>query len=127
MDLFNVAAAASSILALAFALWQHSQARQQKAQERERLDAQSRAVRAALGIAMAGAHTADLIVQRAKEPDVQVAELQNLARAARGTTLSLAAQLEDQSKLLSTWSFGRKAMDSRNDVGEGRKGTGGGH
>jgi len=112
VDAFNLVAAASSILALAFAVWQYAKARQERAREEERLAAQNRAVKAALGAALAGAHASDLIVQRAKDPDATVRELQNLARVARGVAFSLASQLEEQSALLRQWEFGQRMTQS---------------
>jgi len=43
-----------------------------------------------------GAGTADQIVQRAKDTDVTVAELQSVARTLRGSLYLLASQLENE-------------------------------
>jgi hypothetical protein len=68
--------------------------------ERERLAAQEERLRRAVAAAHVGSQSADLIVQRAKEPDVSVTELQNIARVLRGTLDVLTGQLSDEERAI---------------------------
>lgn len=107
MDIFNVIAGAVSILAFFVALVEVIRGRSKEARHRERMAMQQQRNESALRSAILGAQNANLIVQRAKEADVTVAELASLARSIRGTLLYLASDLEGQSKVLSAWAFGR--------------------
>ena len=112
MQTFNVIAGIVSIIAFGLAIWQTLEARRMKQLERERLDSQLRRNRSVLKSAVTGAQTADLIVQRAKENNVTVHELQSLARAIRGSLLFLASELDDQHSVLKAWRFGRDLTQS---------------
>lgn len=113
MDAFNVIAGAISIVAFVFAIWEHQNSRNRAALARERVAAQQRKNETALRTAIVGASTLDLIVQRSKQPDVTIAELQNLARSARGILLFLASELEGQSEVLKAWSSSTGFTQSR--------------
>lgn len=99
MDASNVIAAVSAAIAalgLGLAGLQFFGARQHARGERERLAQQQERLRTAVSTALLGTESADLIVQRAKDKDVTVAELQSIARVLRGSLTILARQLDDE-------------------------------
>jgi hypothetical protein len=112
LDLFNILAGAVGIVAFVFAIWEHYRHRAERIADEERAKAMEARNRSALRMAVAGAQTADLIVQRAKDEDSSKAELQNIARALRGIMLTLGAELEDQQKVSKAYRFGRAATRS---------------
>jgi len=78
---------------LSIAMLQYLLARQKSANEKERLTNLAERLRTAETAANAGVEAANLIVQRTKEPDATLAEVQNLARLTRGTLALLRDQL----------------------------------
>lgn len=92
-DLIATISAVIAALSLAVATFQFLETRRRGRDERDRLAAQEERLRVAVGVASAGAESADLIVQRAKDRDATKAELQNLARLLRGNLALLAEQL----------------------------------
>lgn len=106
MDALNVAAAIATIASLLVALWQYLAARHIRQTERERVVMQRERLRAAVAAAMQGAEAADLIVQRGKDEDVTIPELQNVARIIRGNLLLLTKQLMYERSLLAGWRVG---------------------
>jgi hypothetical protein len=79
---------------LLLAYLQYRGNRTQRVSERERLAQQDERLRNAVAGASSAAEMADLIVQRSKEPDVTITELQNVSRALRGSLENLAGQLD---------------------------------
>lgn len=106
MGALNVAAAIATVASLFVALWQYLVARHAKLTERERVIMQRERLRTAVAEAMQGAETADMIVQRAKEQDVTIEELQNIARIIRGNLTLLTKQLMYERSLLAGWRVG---------------------
>jgi hypothetical protein len=102
-DLIATISAAIAALGLLLALIQFLDKRRTAVSEAERLAQQRERLRTAAAGAVSGAELADLIVQRAKEPDVTVPELQNVARALRQTLSLLAAQLNDEDRQVLSW------------------------
>jgi hypothetical protein len=97
----NVIATISAVIAAAgvfLAAIQYMENKRRTRTERERLAAQEERLRTAVAAAQVGSQSADLIVQRAKEPDASVTELQNIARILRGTLKVLAEQLSDEER-----------------------------
>jgi hypothetical protein len=97
----NVIATISTVIAGAgvfLAAIQYLENKRRTRTERERLAGQEERLRTAVTAAHVGSQSADLIVQRAKEPDVSVTELQNIARILRGTLEVLAEQLSDEKR-----------------------------
>jgi hypothetical protein len=97
-DWIAVVSAAIAALSLFVALLQYLDVRRRGAAERERLAQQRERLRTSVSAATMGVLTADLMVQRAKEDDATLVELQNLARVLRGNLNILATQLDDESK-----------------------------
>jgi hypothetical protein len=112
MDIFNIIAGSVTIIAFALAVWQYQTARNASARSRERMALQQQKNESALRTAIIGAQNANLIVQRAKDENVTVAELQTIARSTRGILLYLAQELESQSKVLAAWRFGKEMVES---------------
>ena len=117
MGVLNILAAAATFAALGFALWQYHQLRRKEQTEHERVSLQRERIRSAKAAAAAGADTSNLIVQRAKDPSVQITELQNVARVLRANLRLLVRQLSDEEDLLSNWEFGQLLMSSPPDKG----------
>lgn len=108
MDTFNIVVGIIGMLGFGLAIWQYVDSRNQRRSEQERLAVQASRNHSAIRAAIVGAQITDMIVQRAKENAVTTAELQNLARAARGTLLTLAFDLEEESKVLDAWRVGKQ-------------------
>jgi uncharacterized protein HemX len=101
MNASNVIAAISAAIAalgLCLAAIQFTNGRQRTRTERERLAQQEERLQTAFSAARVGIESADLIVQRAKDKDATLAELQNIARVLRGSLAILAKQLDTESK-----------------------------
>jgi hypothetical protein len=92
------------------AVIQYRQGRIRQHSEGERLAQQQERLRTAVGGAVSGAQMANSLVQRAKDADVTVMELQNDARVLRGTLMLLAERLENEGRQLAT---ARKSALSR--------------
>jgi hypothetical protein len=103
VNLLNGLAAVATVVSLLLAVWQFLAARHIKQNERERIAQQHERLRTAVSAAIAGAETADLIIQRGKEEGVTVQELQNLARTMRLQLSLLARQLEYERSILGEW------------------------
>ncbi len=112
MDALDIVVGIVGCVASVVAIWQFIEARRRMLRERERLGIHASRNEVALRSAILGAQMADVIVQRAKDPDVTVAELQNLGRVARGALLSLTLELEEQAKVLEAWRIGRHMLHS---------------
>src|ERR1700742_3331393 len=97
----------------------------QKVQD-ESSAAQERRNDSALRIAITGAQMADLLVQRTKDDDFTIQEAASLARAIRGTSVTLAADLTDTKELLKSWRFSAKFTQS-NETSKQRDETSGSH
>jgi hypothetical protein len=104
------AAAIATIASLFVALWQFIDSRHVKERERDRIVEQRERLRTAIAVATKGAESADLIVQRTKDPDVSMAELRNIARLIRLDMRLLEEQLEGQRSLLADWQVGNLVM-----------------
>lgn len=82
-----VVATVSAVIAagsFSIAIAQYVLAKQKSATDRERLAAISERLRTAVATAESAVEVSDLIVQRTKEEDTTLAEVRNIARAARG-------------------------------------------
>lgn len=112
IDTFNVVAGIISIVAFFLAVYEYLKRRSERARDEDRLRMQEDRSRSAIRLAVAGAQTVDLIVQRAKDPDTATAELQSLARSARGTLLFLASEIESHAELLEAWRIGKEFTTS---------------
>jgi hypothetical protein len=112
VDVFNVVAGAVSIIAFGLALWQFFEARTERERSRERIARQQQQNESALRIATIGVQSSDFMVQRAKDGDVTIKELQAHARNTRGILASLARELYGQRKILEAWKFGKDVTDS---------------
>jgi uncharacterized protein HemX len=97
-DIIAIATAVIAALSLGVAALQFLDGRRRKRTEAEQLAAQEERLRTALTAATIAANSADSIVQRAKEKDVTIAELQNMGRLLRGTLTVLANQLNDEQR-----------------------------
>ncbi len=118
MTWFNVAAGLAGFVGLGLAIWQYLENRRDKAASRQQLQVQARRAADAVRLATIGAQHSHMIVQRAKDPKVSVAELQSLARLTRGTLLTLASGLEEQEQLLKAMAFGADMTNSVNLPGD---------
>lgn len=107
MDALNVVAAIVGLASAAFAVWQYVEQRRKAATERTRVAAQQERLRMVLASAISGVGAADLIVQRAKDDDVSVSELQSVARVLRGSLMNLARQIEAEDRVLAHWEYGK--------------------
>ncbi|GHJ17857.1 MULTISPECIES: hypothetical protein [unclassified Micromonospora] len=106
MNPLSLVAAIVGIASAAFGVWQYIEQRRKAANEKVRIAAQQERLRMVLATAVSGVGAADLIVQRAKEGDVSVAELQSVARVLRGSLLNLARQIESEDRALARWQYG---------------------
>ena len=111
-DVFNIVVGVVGILAFVLAVWEHFRRKAERAIEAERVRTQEARNKSAIRMAVTGAQTADLIVQRAKNPNSTKEELQSLARSTRGLLLYLASELEDQATVLASWEFGKSVTSS---------------
>lgn len=122
-----VAVVAATIAAgsLVVAGLQYLLARRKAATESDRLASQAERLRTAYTAAQAAVQSMNLIVQRAKDKDATIVELQNLARLARGTLTLLADHLDtetrqverqERSHFLRTYPAPRKDLDGAPDV-----------
>jgi uncharacterized protein HemX len=102
-DIIAAVSAAIAALGLALAALQFISGRQRIRTERERLAQQQERLRTAVSAAYVGMESADLIVQRAKEGDATLLELQNIARVLRGSLAVLSRQLDDESNQIAEW------------------------
>jgi hypothetical protein len=118
VEAFNLVMALVGGIASCIAIWQFVEARQKSAREKERLAVQLSRNDVALRSAVLGAQMADTMVQRAKQDDVTIAEMQNLARVIRGSLLALTLELEEQHKVIEMWSAGRRLLHSDLPTGE---------
>ncbi|SCG76202.1 hypothetical protein [Micromonospora coxensis] len=107
MDVLNVLAAIVGFASAAFAVWVYVEQRRKAATERSRVAAQQERLRMALATTSSCLGAADLIVQRSKQDDVSVVELQNIARVLRGSLGNLARQIEAEDQVLAHWEFGK--------------------
>lgn len=106
MNASNTIAAISAFIAalgLVIAFMQFRDKRRAAETEAARLAQQQERLRTAASGAMAAAETADTIVQRAKEGDATVSELQSMARVLRQTVSLLASQLSDEDQEVKAW------------------------
>lgn len=97
-DIIAVVTAVIAALSLGVAALQYVDGKRRKRTEQEQLAAQEERLRTALAAATIAANSANSIVQRAKEKDVTIAELQNMGRLLRGTLTVLANQLNDEQR-----------------------------
>jgi hypothetical protein len=112
VNVLNVIAAIATCAAFLLAAWQFFTSRRKEATERERIALQRERLRTASIAAFAGAEGMDLIVQRTKDDDVTLAEIQNIARVLRRNLVLLGHQLEQEDRLLKGWEFGHFVMRS---------------
>ncbi|HEX8630239.1 MAG TPA: hypothetical protein VF755_18940 [Catenuloplanes sp.] len=112
MDVVDIIAAVATCLALALAAYQYLETRRVRTTERERIAFQRERLRTALAATVVGAETADLIVQKGKQDDATIAELQNMARILRGNLAVIARQLQGSEQMLQGWEVGRLSMMS---------------
>jgi hypothetical protein len=96
----SAAIAAGSLLIV---ILQFIESRRRVRTEAERLSEQRERLKTALSGAVSGANISDLIIQRSKEADATVQELQNIARALRQNLMLLAQQLDADDKRLTSW------------------------
>ena len=111
MNASNVIAAISAVIAalgLFLAAIQFTSSRQRIRTERERLAQQEERLQTAYSAARMGIESADLIVQRAKDKDATLAELQNIARVLRGSLAILAKQLDTESRQVAELAHDKK-------------------
>ncbi|MET9800700.1 hypothetical protein [Streptomyces sp. NPDC006368] len=108
---------ATAILSLFLAGCEHWAQRRLVRTERERIAQQDERLSNAATAAFAGAETADLIVQRAKDPEVPMSELQTMSRQLRFSLRLLHQQLEDERKLLDGWQFDHLMTSAAPDRG----------
>jgi uncharacterized protein HemX len=95
-EITAIVSAVIAALGLSLAAIQYLEARRRTQTERERLAAQEERLKTAVTAATLGVESADLIVQRAKEDDATLAEIQNIARVLRGSLSVLEQQLHDE-------------------------------
>ncbi len=115
MNAANIIAVVSAVIAavgVAVAVIQYTEGKRRVRSERERLAAQEERLRTAVTAATLGMESADLIVQRAKEDDATLPELQNIARVLRGALAVLAEQLNDEGRELAAARRGTERFKS---------------
>jgi hypothetical protein len=100
VDVLNIAAGVTTVGAFLLASWQYAENRNRSRTERERILLQRERLRAATSAAVLGAEAADYIVQRCKDPDVGILEVQSIARVMRGDLAYVAEQLRYEERLL---------------------------
>ena len=89
------------------ALWQLYYNAKNKVAEASKAEIELERVRHSKHLAMACAETVNMVVQRSKEGDVNVQEIGNLARIARGQAVVIASQLSEEEERLSHWEYGK--------------------
>lgn len=113
MDSLNLAAALATVAAFLLALWQFLGARHRAQTEAERIALQRERLRNSARVAIASAEVADLVVQRTKDPNVTMPELQNIARTLRMNLSLLAKQLGQEDRHLANWHYGQLIQSSQ--------------
>jgi predicted nucleic acid-binding Zn-ribbon protein len=117
--LANIIAAISTVIAaasLAVAYFQLRQNKHKMRTERERIASHREKIRSAFNSAEAAFASADMIVQRGKDDNASVVELQNLIRILRGNLRALAYQLQTEERSLKNWEYGRFFHSAADDV-----------
>ncbi len=112
MDVLNAVAAIATVVALGLAVWQYLESRRRVVTERERIALQRTRLRAAAESAALGKATADLIVQRSKEPGMTATQLGDLARVVRGQLDQLAETIEREERTIGDWGYSRPSVRS---------------
>lgn len=115
MTFLYAAAAAVTVMAFCLSGIEYIQTRHKRNVEEQRVVLQKERLRSALIASISAAEGADLIVQRSKEPDITIAELQSVARVLRGNLGLLARQLQQEEEFLHGWKFGRLVTQSHPD------------
>ena len=105
-----------AVLSLALAVAQHRQATSRAESESERLARQRERLRNASSAATACAQAADAVVQRAKEGDVTIVELQNQVRSLRGHLTILAMHLQEEEERIKPSEVAQAFRSTRSTV-----------
>ena len=106
IEAFGVSAGLASIASLVYAVWVHLKAREQATAEAAKVMLYQERMMDIQALAMAAANSCNMIVRACDSPDAQVAQLQMLARDARGVALLVVRQTGQQRDRLATWRFG---------------------
>jgi hypothetical protein len=107
--------AITAVLSLAFAVFVFLYSHVIKRLEETKAKALAKSVDSIRLVALSALEVSNLIVQRAKDDNITVAELQNLARSVRTQLHIVASALEQDEKIISRWKYG-KALDSFVDI-----------
>ncbi len=107
MAAYGVVASVATVISTLLALWQYWKQRSAALSERERIILQKERLRTAVAVAMSGAEAVNLIIQRGKQDDVTITELQSIARTVRGNLVLLTRQLEQEASFLENWQYGQ--------------------
>lgn len=99
-----------SVASFAFALWRYHESRVTKETEKGKIAASAQRIRQASSSARIIAYSADLIVQRCKQQDVPLSEVQNLARTVRANAIVLLEELRREKTRLEDWKYGKLVL-----------------
>jgi hypothetical protein len=106
MDTLNIIFGIIGIVSLLFSIFTYYKAESKKAIEASKAAAQKEMIRN-VSYSIAGIlHSIDAIVQAPKTRSVTIAQLQDMARVARGQTYLLANQIKIEKDRLENWRYG---------------------
>ena len=106
IDTFNLVAGTASVVALAFALFQHHKSRLQRSREEGNIRLFEERLRNVDTSLRAAATSLQILIRRGDSPETPVAELQNLARAVRASVYGAIMEGRGLTGRLKSWKFG---------------------
>ena len=95
-----------SVISLIFAIYQHFSSKTKGTIEQAKIKMQLERIQHAKYSIIAAAETNNMIVQRAKDESVNLKELLNLSRVARGQLIMIIRELENEEEKLQNWNYG---------------------
>ncbi len=95
-----------SIISLFFAIYQHFSSKAKGTTEEAKIKMQIERIRHVKYSIITAAETNNMIVQRSKDESVNLQELSNLSRVARGQLIMIIRELENEEEKLQNWKYG---------------------
>lgn len=106
MDWLNVGFGIVGIVSLVFSIYTYYKTESKKVIEAAKVAMQKERMRNIQYSLIGILHSIDAIVQIPKKGEINVSQLQDLARVARGQVYVLATELKTERKKLDVWKFG---------------------